>query len=450
MGVQRRLRDGWAAGGVTAGAYANMCSPMVVCVHLPRFELAVAAGGGAAAERGTFADGPLAIAPARAQVRAGARPGRCIGEVSAAAETFGVASGMALAEALVRCPELTLVPADPLGVAEAWETILRALEAIGAAVQAPLPGLAFFEADGLRRMHGGLRQVLAAARGACAVGVTAGRVRVRVGAGPTRFCALAAASAARPGRGAVVVEGGPAGIRRWLAVRPIELLRFREETAVLVAPLRKLGLRRLGEVEALGADAMADRFGAPGVCAHGLACGRDTPLLPRIPPELLRETMALHEADVGPALERVLLVLVERLLARRERGGRALRSATLSARLVEGGTWRETVVFRAAIADSRRIVLALGPRLSHLPAPAEALCLEVERFGPPLAEQGELPRLRHATGVDARLRSGRLAEAVDQARAAAGPDAALRVVCVEPDSRVPERRAALVPFQGVR
>ena len=38
---------------------------------------------------------------------------------------------------------------------------------------------------------------------------------------------------------------------------------------------------------------------------------------------------------------------------------------------------------------------------------------------------------------------GRLREAVRQARAAAGPDAALRVLAVDPDSRVPERRAVL-------
>jgi hypothetical protein len=36
---------------------------------------------------------------------------------------------------------------------------------------------------------------------------------------------------------------------------------------------------------------------------------------------------------------------------------------------------------------------------------------------------------------------------VRQARTVAGPDAALRVLAVEPDSRVPERRAVLTPFE---
>jgi protein ImuB len=34
-----------------------------------------------------------------------------------------------------------------------------------------------------------------------------------------------------------------------------------------------------------------------------------------------------------------------------------------------------------------------------------------------------------------------------QTRAAAGPDAALRILAVDPDSRVPERRLALAPWE---
>ncbi|MCW3065217.1 MAG: hypothetical protein JWN32_2389, partial [Solirubrobacterales bacterium] len=45
-------------------------------------------------------------------------------------------------------------------------------------------------------------------------------------------------------------------------------------------------------------------------------------------------------------------------------------------------------------------------------------------------------------------RRARLREGVRQARSAAGMDAALRVLPLEPDSRVPERRAALTPFEA--
>src|SRR3954471_19916334 len=116
---------------------------MVVAVLLPRFELVIAAGG-----REILARGPAALAP---------EPGReqRVGEVSASAEAFGVHAGMRLGEALARCPALALIPPDPMGVADAWEKVLARLESIGAAVESDGPGSAFFDAGGLRRLHGG-------------------------------------------------------------------------------------------------------------------------------------------------------------------------------------------------------------------------------------------------------------------------------------------------------
>jgi protein ImuB len=337
---------------------------------------------------------------------------------------------MKLSEALARCPELSLVAADPLGVAQAWGEAARALEGIGAALELAGVGLAYFEESGLRRVHGGEQGVIAAARRAL------GRP-TRVGIGPTRFCALAAALEVRSRRAVVVDERGA---RRYLASQPIELLRFRAETGALVEPLRRLGIGTLGELAAVGADAMADRFGEPGALARRLACGEDTPLLTRRVEDRLEESLELGESSSGPVLERVLGVLVDRLLARPERRGRTLRAAMLSARLVDGGTWHERVVFRQAISDSRRIRLALSLRVALLPAPAEALRLGVDRFGPADGEQGSL------------LESARLArlaclrEAVRQVRTVAGPEAALRALCVDPESRVPERRVVLTPF----
>ena len=150
--------------------------------------------------------------------------------------------------------------------------------------------------------------------------------------------------------------------------------------------------------------------------------------------------MELPESASGPQLERALGLLIDRLLARRERRGRTLRAVVVSAVLVEGGTWRVRLTFREALADPRRMRLALVPRLAELPAPADALRLRVEAFGPPAADQ------RSLLAAPAAVRAARLREAVRQARAAAGPDAALRIIAVDPDSRVPERRHALAPW----
>ena len=44
------------------------------------------------------------------------------------------------------------------------------------------------------------------------------------------------------------------------------------------------------------------------------------------------------------------------------------------------------------------------------------------------------------------VRRERLGEAVRQARQSAGPEAALRILEVDPGSRLPERRTLLAPF----
>ncbi|HEY2180403.1 MAG TPA: hypothetical protein VGH09_01895 [Solirubrobacteraceae bacterium] len=396
---------------------------MVVCVYLPRFELSFAAGGAQA-----LVGRALAIAPL---------PGgeQRIGEVSGAAEALGVGRGMALGEALARCPGLALVPADPVGVEEAWESTLSSLESIGAAVEPARAGLAYFETAPLRSLHGGDAAVIRAAAGAAAGFAS----HMRIGAGPTRFCALAAALAVRSRR-PLVLDG--ADTVRWLAARPIELLGYRAETEELLEPLTRLGVHTLGELVRLGRPALADRFGKAGVLAHRLACGEDSSLRARRLQERLQETMDVGDASSGPALERVLGVLVDRLLCNAERRGRTLRSVTLSARLLAGGGWRELVVFRQPLADRDRILLALSLRLLMLPSPAATLGLAVERFGPPAGEQRALLDEAHA------VRMARLRDAVGQMRAVAGENAAMRAVCVDPDSRVPERRVVLTPLPG--
>jgi protein ImuB len=292
-----------------------------------------------------------------------------------------------------------------------------------------------FDARGLLRLHGGVEGVLAAVRRAL-------RAPARFGVAPSRFAAVAAATRARVRR-AVIVSGGREQARAFLASMPVALLRARPALAELPEALERLGVGTLGELVALPPGALADRFGTAGLLAHELAAGGDGALRPRPASELVRESLELPEAASGAQLERGLGLLIDRLLARRERRGRTLRAVVLSAVLVEhGGTWREQAVFREALADPVRMRLVLAPRLAAMPAPAEQLRLAVERFGPLASDQ------RGLLEDPAVARAARLREAIRQTRAAAGSDAALRVLEVDPDSRFPERRAVLAPFEG--
>jgi protein ImuB len=418
---------------------------MVVCVLMNRLALIAALGG---ARRELMGE-PVALAP---------EPGReqRVGEVSPAAEAFGIVPGMRVGEALSRCPGLRLHPPDPEATRAYWSKVLDRLEGLGAAPESDDPGLAWFEADGLRGLHGGgLEGVMSATRRALPAGV-------RLGAAPSRFSAYAAALHARGGAamraaarasGPVAMTGIPAfagrradpvipdgAVRAFLAPLPVGLLRSRAGLAALPEVLERLGIRTLGALAALPASRISERFGHPGLLALELAQGRDTPLEPHRPAEPVLERLALPEAASGMQLERALELIIARLLARRERRGRSLRVLSLSARFVEGGTWRVTVPLRRPSVDPTRLRLVLAPRLADLPAPAESLAVAVEAFGPPAYDQAPL--------VDdpAEERRTRLGEAVRHVRQAVGEEALMRVLEIDPDSRLPERRAVLAPF----
>jgi protein ImuB len=111
----------------------------------------------------------------------------------------------------------------------------------------------------------------------------------------------------------------------------------------------------------------------------------------------------------------------------------------LSARLAAGGGWRRQIALRRASADRARLADALLPHLALLPAPAATLRLEAVALGPETGEQLTLSSPEQE-------RRRRITEAVRQTRSAAGADAVLRVLEVDPESRVPERREVLMPF----
>jgi len=413
---------------------------VIACALIPRFALLATLE-----ERRELLPRPLALAP---------EPGgpQVVGEASGPAEAFGVRAGMRLGEALARCPELTLVPADPERAESAWEHTLRRLEGIGAGVESARPGEAFFEAAGLVGLWGGgLEGVLRRAREAIGT-------RARLGAGQTRLCARAAALRTRSRRAPTVV---PAAMTlAFLAPLPVDLLgdcpsggrptpggageAMRTGWANLPEKLERLGVGTLGQLAALPEAAIADRFGGIGLRALQLARGGDDPLRPRRAHEDLVERLELPEAISGPQLERALSLLIDRLLANPVRRERSLRRLGFAARLAGGGSWRSVVALRRAGADPVRLRLALLGKLEELPGPVTSLSLRALETGSPANDQGTLG------GAVGGERRERLAEAVRQARAVAGKDAVMRVIEVDSESRVPERRLLLTPFQGER
>jgi protein ImuB len=391
---------------------------MVGCLTIPAFALRAPL-----LRRPDLRGKPVALAPAP-----GEQP--LLGPCTGAAERAGIRPGMRLSEALATCPELQLVEQDPAEVEEEWERLLRRLEDDGLAVESAEPGCAYFETRGIERLAGGLEPALR--RALDAVGP---EWEPRVGAASRRFAALAAATVAPPGHTVVVDDGET---RLFLEPLPLHLLPLGSERR---EELAELGVKRLGELARLPGAAVADRLGTDGAEAWRLANAEDDGgVEPRRPPSELAESLSFPEPIANElTLGRALAALIERLLARPERAGRAPRQLALSAKLVGGGSWRSSLTLREPTADPDRLRLALAPRLAELPAPTAELRLELGELTESAGTQGELVRPRGS-----RLRE-RLREGLRQVRAAAGIDAVCTVVEVAPWSRIPESRAILVP-----
>jgi protein ImuB len=389
---------------------------MIVTALIPLFPLRIAV-----LEARVAWDDPVALGPA---------PGdpQVIGDCTPSAGDAGVRPGLRVGEALARCPGLDLVVPHPDAVRVAADRVSERLEDMGAAVDPDGVGTWTFRADGLIRLHGGLPTVMRRARAALPVGCGG-----RVGAAPTPFASREAA------RGGVVVHDDE--IAGFLAPLPTSRLPLSPRAHGVLA---SLGIRTIGQVAALPHHAVLDRLGRDGERAWLMARGEDsTRISPRIPPEPIGESVEFPES-VGalPALQASLRILIARACERSRARGGSLRALVLRARLEDGGSWTHPVTLREATSDPARVALACMPHLAHVVAPVTRLGIEADAGGPPDAGQMSLV----ATPDDERRR--RAAAALAQVRAAAGAAPVMRLVEIEPWSRLPERRWALGPYEA--
>ncbi len=391
---------------------------MIACILIPGFELQAALHS-----RPRVGLRPAALAP-----EPGTEP--LLGPVTAAAEAAGVRPGMRLGEALALCPSIALIERDPHGVEQAWEGILKRLEDSGFAIEPVEPGCLYFDTRGVERLYGGVKPALKRALAAAGASWNAS-----AGAADRRFAALAAAAIARPGQ-AVVVDDGRS--TEFLAPLPLSLLPVDDK---LRDDCDALGVKKIGQLAGLPGSAVAERLGPDGRRAWSLARNEDSAKVTARPPATdLVERLEFPEAVANElTLRRALTALLDRILARPERGGREIRKVALSARLVGGGSWRRTVTLRESSGERGVLRAALGPKLVELPAPVLSLGVELLTLSESEGRQLALVR-PEGEELETRLRDG-----LRQVRARAGAGAVATVVEVAPWSRIPEQRALLVP-----
>ncbi|MFF2051898.1 DNA polymerase Y family protein [Leifsonia sp. NPDC058194] len=210
---------------------------------------------------------------------------------SAAARADGVRRGLRMREAQSRCPQLEVLPYDPVLDERAFEPILAAIEEIAPGVQPLRPGTSLLRARGPARYYGGEEQA-AAELLRCLEALGLPDARAGIADGP-----FAAGQAARSTGSARVRLIPPGASAAFLAPLPVAQLGLTELTPLL----RRLGLHTLGDLAALDRLDVRERFGERGEHAHDLAGGFDgAAIVPRTPPKQLDRTI-----EFEPPLDRV-------------------------------------------------------------------------------------------------------------------------------------------------
>lgn len=350
------------------------------------------------------------------------------------AASKGVRPGLTLRETTALCPDAVILLPNPATETRIAQEILERLEGLSPLVEADAgeQGSWYIDLTGLDRHFP--TTTAAAER---MLGVVPGMLRPRAGVATNRFTARVAAGVAKSGTVRPVPKGQEA---RFLAGAPVAWLPFPPE---MTYQLRRLGLTTLGAVAALPPAKLAARFGPDGRLAWELASGIDRrPVTPRPPQERIVEELAMPT----PAVSREMLLvglrqLVTRAFSRRGLRGRQVREVVLRAMLEGRRSWERTLVLKEP-SGAAQLVTALDLRLQALeiPGPIESVSLELGGIVNEVAHQQALPtmRPRHPSPV---------IEAVHQLRQRYGLSPLFRVVEVEPWSRIPERRHALLTFE---
>ena len=348
-----------------------------------------------------------------------------------------VRPGTALSRVLAQHPEVRLLPADPVYYQRCWDRILDRLQQLFPGVEDGGPGCAYLDIAGLELLYGGpagLRQRLGE--------VIAAEWRGRWGLGAGKFNARCAAVRSRAGE-VLEVPSEPTALRAFLAKMPAALLPLDDEAQHLLADF---GLKTLGDLAAQPRRALRARLGEPGARAWDLSRGNDSePLRPLPPAETVSAQLEFPFPAVSVGAFSVgLLTLLQRLYRHPRLADRAAGHIALTAQISDQPTWSFTYRFRTLVAGAEAAHEALLAVLSGrepgplgLPGPVKDLRVELGQLGPAPTIQGELW---------SKSRKASLRSAVAGLRRRLPGEALLRVVEVEPWSRIPERRQALVRF----
>lgn len=416
-------------------------SRQALCVWLPTFEL-----------RLELVRAPELDATSVALLSPGEGTRRTLWQVSERGAEAGVRPGQLVSQAISLCPSLTLLEPDPAHYDAAQEEMLESLMTLSPVVEPSGRGRIFVGMDGLERLHGPPpRQAKITLQTLFQLFPGPLVAATRVGRASGKFGAWVAAARAKPGKPVLVPDPE---LPPFLASCPVSVLPV---DPLMIQRLERLGITTLGKVISLPEPALVGQFGPEGRKALEWATGRRLdPVRPLHRPRPIRVSLDFPSpAGRTEAIHGALSRLLEKALSRPARRGRSACGVRLRARLEGGGSWSTEVVLREPTARKESIAFPLRARMALSPPPraVERLTVEIFQFGPASSQTDFFDRKeeggREAGGME--LEEGAipppLREAVKELKLKMGHSPLYRVVEVDPWSRIPERRHALLNFE---
>jgi len=379
---------------------------------------------------------------------------RRVWQVSPLARHAGVKSGMTVSQAIGLCPALKLCEPDPVHYDAQFSRLLAALGQVSPVIEPAELGRAYVGTDGLEGLYGSQASIIEEMQLRivdCGLRIGNSRVEsairnpqseIRMGWGIGKFVSWVAASRATPG-GAVIVRSGEEG--RFLAAQPLAVLPLDPDT---YRRLRQLDVRTLGALAALPEEAVVSQFGRAGRRLWRLAAGRVAePVVGRVAPEPIVAALTFF----SPVCERDLLVhaidkLIDRALGDPRRSGWRVQVVRVRAELEHAASWLAEATLKEPSADRERIAAPLKTQLERSPPAGAVERLEVE-FTAFAAGATELQLF--ARDAQAAARAGRrraLRTAAQEIKLRLKRSLLYHVIEVQPWSRLPERRYALIDF----
>lgn len=395
----------------------------IACLVVPGFALA-----SELAEQPALADAPVVLADASGQRVAAATP---------AAERRGVRAGMLLREAIGLAPALAVLESHPARHDRAAAACVAGLAAVSPCVEEAAPGLVYADLRGLGRLYPTVDALERAIRTEASLAGAAAGLRPRLGVAGQKFTALVAAQAARPGGCQTVAAGDAAA---FLAPRPCALLPVAPE---MLERLERLGLRTLGALGALPRSAVEAQFGPLGGWAWAAARGADPePVRGRHEVERVAERTDAEPPLVSQdAVQYTMQQLLGRALRQPAVQGRFVRALRLEIVAEDDRLWSHDQTLREPCSEREPLWFVIRSLLERerYPGPVVRLSLELRDLTRESGTQTVLfpGRVRHRERLD---------EMVRQLKTRFGAPPLKRVVEVEPWSRIPERRYALMDY----